>query len=163
MAAFYIFIFHGDFVQSVRLTYILPSHIEVKKFLGSDFGRVLEIGITWWSVAQLLMSLLTCVVALSHHSHTPDSNVQMLHFQKKPHLIFDCDVFSKHTHILHSDPLTHRTTKGQIMKRATISTVITSILWYRSPSMSAAWFWLLSTLCCAWYRPLRQSQRQVQL
>jgi len=44
--SFYIFIFHGDFVQSVRLTYILPSHIEVKKFLGSGFGRVLEIGIT---------------------------------------------------------------------------------------------------------------------
>ena len=25
--------------------------------------------------------------------------------------------------------------------------------------MSVAWFWLPSTLCCAWYRPLHQSQR----
>ena len=83
MAAFYIFIFHGDFVQSVRLTYILPSHIEVEKFLVSDFGRVLEIGITWWSVAQLLMSLLTCVVTLSHHSQTHETDVKILHFQKK--------------------------------------------------------------------------------
>ena len=35
--------------------------------------------------------------------------------KKTPHLILDCDVFSEHTNILHSDPLTHRTTRGQNM------------------------------------------------
>ena len=163
MAVFLIFIFHGDFVFSQIDIYSVKSHRskEVSGFwLWSHIGN--------WHHMMICGSATDVPIDLCGSTFPPFTytwkRCQNTSISKiTPYLIFDCDVLSKHTHILHSDPLTHSTTKRQNIRRATISSVLTSILWYRSPSMSVAWFWLPSILCCAWYRPLHRSQRRVQL